>query len=297
MTRVRHRRHGAPPRHSPVVRACHARRHPRTRPGPRRGGPDRHRRRGSARRPPLGAAARGPPVPRRSGAPRDELAAGRGRAGGRRRRRAHRRRPVPGRVAAQRQPRLAGPRTGGDRRRDDPRPPRRPGRPARVGRDPGPVRPVPEPRPRLRRGLRRDAAAPRRTGVRSAGAAGPEPGEVWRWVTWTWLHWYVALRAEATVLAGSPATARHRLADARKLTTGNPIVYAIVERAEALLDDDPKRLLATATTFEAATAPTSRPAPCSSQAATTPHAEPPPWQPCSPANRNRLMRLVAFGDA
>ena len=31
----------------------------------------------------------------------------------------------------------------------------------------------------------------------------PEPGEVWRWVTWTWLHWYVALRAEAAVLAES----------------------------------------------------------------------------------------------
>ena len=31
-----------------------------------------------------------------------------------------------------------------------------------------------------------------------------EPSEVWKWVTWIWHHWYVALRAEAAVLAGSP---------------------------------------------------------------------------------------------
>ncbi|MFE9104480.1 ATP-binding protein [Actinomadura geliboluensis] len=78
-----------------------------------------------------------------------------------------------------------------------------------------------------------------------------EPGEVWRWVTWTWLHWYVALRAEATVLAGAPDAGR-RLTDARKLTAGNPVAGAIVERAEALLDGDTKRLLATADAFDAA---------------------------------------------
>ncbi|HEV2784292.1 MAG TPA: LuxR C-terminal-related transcriptional regulator, partial [Actinophytocola sp.] len=32
----------------------------------------------------------------------------------------------------------------------------------------------------------------------------PEPQQVWKWVTWIWLHWYVALRAEAAVLAGHP---------------------------------------------------------------------------------------------
>ncbi|QFG27598.1 ATPase [Actinomadura sp. WMMB 499] len=79
----------------------------------------------------------------------------------------------------------------------------------------------------------------------------PEPGEVWRWVTWVWLHWYVALRAEAAVLAGSPA-ARDRLAAARDLTSGNPVAGAIVDRAEALLDADPKRLLATVDAFDAA---------------------------------------------
>src|SRR5690606_9060012 len=37
----------------------------------------------------------------------------------------------------------------------------------------------------------------------------PEPGEVWQWITWTWLHWYVALRAEATVLSGAPRSEEH----------------------------------------------------------------------------------------
>ncbi|MEV6767280.1 LuxR C-terminal-related transcriptional regulator [Nocardia sp. NPDC051030] len=77
-----------------------------------------------------------------------------------------------------------------------------------------------------------------------------EPGEAWRWLTWIWLHWYVALRAEATVLAGRPDAADH-LAEARDLVAGNPIATAIVERAEALLTDDRARLLATADTFDA----------------------------------------------
>ncbi|OLT11271.1 hypothetical protein BJF79_24745 [Actinomadura sp. CNU-125] len=79
----------------------------------------------------------------------------------------------------------------------------------------------------------------------------PEPGEVRRWVTWMWLHWYVALRAEATVLAGAPG-ARDRLAEARKLTSGNPIAGAIVDRAEALLDGDGAGLLAASAAFDTA---------------------------------------------
>jgi predicted ATPase/DNA-binding CsgD family transcriptional regulator len=79
----------------------------------------------------------------------------------------------------------------------------------------------------------------------------PEPGEVWKWVTWIWLHWYVALRAEASVIAGSP-NARDRLADARTIGAGNPVASAIVERAEALLDKDQERLLATADAFATA---------------------------------------------
>ncbi|WP_097212885.1 MULTISPECIES: ATP-binding protein [unclassified Rhodococcus (in: high G+C Gram-positive bacteria)] len=79
----------------------------------------------------------------------------------------------------------------------------------------------------------------------------PEPGEVWRWVTWVWLHWYVALRAEATVLTGSPDAA-DRLAEARTIVACNPVAGAIVERAEAMLARDRERLLATADAFDAA---------------------------------------------
>ncbi|MFF5208513.1 ATP-binding protein [Streptosporangium sp. NPDC000396] len=79
----------------------------------------------------------------------------------------------------------------------------------------------------------------------------PEPRQVWKWVTWIWHHWYVALRAEAAVLAGSP-DARDRLAEARTIVAGNPVAGAIVERAEALLDGDQEALLATADAFDAA---------------------------------------------
>ncbi|GLX00933.1 hypothetical protein Misp02_50190 [Microtetraspora sp. NBRC 16547] len=79
----------------------------------------------------------------------------------------------------------------------------------------------------------------------------PEPGEVWQWVTWIWLHWYVALRAEAAVLAGSPG-ARDRVAEARTVVAGNPVATAIVERAQALLDNDQERLLATVDAFDTA---------------------------------------------
>jgi hypothetical protein len=79
----------------------------------------------------------------------------------------------------------------------------------------------------------------------------PEPAEVWKFVTWIWLHWYVALRAEASVLAGGP-DARERVAGARTTVAGNPVATAIVERADALLAGDRKRLLATADAFDAA---------------------------------------------
>ncbi|MFB7515832.1 LuxR C-terminal-related transcriptional regulator [Streptomyces sp. NPDC056144] len=81
----------------------------------------------------------------------------------------------------------------------------------------------------------------------------PEPEDVWKWVTWIWLHWYVSVRAEASVLAGHPeAEARARIAAARSVVTGNPVATAHLDRAEALLDGDLPRLLATATAFEAA---------------------------------------------
>lgn len=79
----------------------------------------------------------------------------------------------------------------------------------------------------------------------------PAPEEVWKWVTWIWLHWYVALRAEAAVLAGHPE-ARDRIAAARATVAGNPVATAQVERAAALLDGDLPRLLATADAFETA---------------------------------------------
>lgn len=79
----------------------------------------------------------------------------------------------------------------------------------------------------------------------------PEPDAVWKWVTWIWLHWYVALRAEAAVLAAGPDASR-LVADARAIVAGNPVAGAIVERAGALLDDDRRRLFATATAFDSA---------------------------------------------
>ena len=79
----------------------------------------------------------------------------------------------------------------------------------------------------------------------------PEPEQVWKWVTWIWLHWYVALRAEAAVLAGHP-DARDRIAAARTTVAGNPVAIAQVERAQALLEGDLPRLLAAADAFDAA---------------------------------------------
>lgn len=82
----------------------------------------------------------------------------------------------------------------------------------------------------------------------------PEPDAVWKWVTWIWLHWYVALRAEAAVLAGNSDAGRC-VADARAIVAGNPVAGAIVERAGALLDGDRQRVLATAAAFDAAGCP------------------------------------------
>lgn len=74
------------------------------------------------------------------------------------------------------------------------------------------------------------------------------------WLTGILLHWHLALRVEAAVLAGHPDAAGH-LADARPIVAGNPIASAILDRAAALLDDDRERVLATAAAFEAADCP------------------------------------------
>jgi predicted ATPase/DNA-binding CsgD family transcriptional regulator len=77
------------------------------------------------------------------------------------------------------------------------------------------------------------------------------------WLTGILLHWHLALRAEAAVLAGHPDAAHH-LAAAGPILAGNPIAGAIIDRAAALLDHDRERLLATATAFETAGCPYQR---------------------------------------
>ncbi|NUW43358.1 ATP-binding protein [Nonomuraea rhodomycinica] len=79
----------------------------------------------------------------------------------------------------------------------------------------------------------------------------PEPRQMWKWITWIWHHWYVALRSETAVLAES-RDARDIVAEARTVVAGNPVAAAIVERAGALLDGDQEALLATTDAFDAA---------------------------------------------
>ena len=81
-----------------------------------------------------------------------------------------------------------------------------------------------------------------------------QTGEPDKWLTWIWLHWHVALRAEAAVLAGDSDATRH-LTAARPVVAGNPVATTILDRAAALLDDDHARLLATAPAFETAGCP------------------------------------------
>jgi hypothetical protein len=85
-------------------------------------------------------------------------------------------------------------------------------------------------------------------------AVEPDEPEPSKWITWIWLHWYVALRAEAAVLAAGPH-ARSQLAAARAVVAGNPIATAIVQRADALVGQDRKQLLAAEAAFDAAGCP------------------------------------------
>jgi hypothetical protein len=77
------------------------------------------------------------------------------------------------------------------------------------------------------------------------------------WRIGTLLHWHVALRAEAAVLAGHRHATLH-LAAARPVVAGNPVATAILDRAAALADDDHERLVAAAPAFEAAGCPYQR---------------------------------------
>ncbi|TQM33069.1 ATP-binding protein [Nocardia bhagyanarayanae] len=89
---------------------------------------------------------------------------------------------------------------------------------------------------------------------RALAGLAAEPDQMDERVVWVWRHWYLALRAEAAVLAGHP-DARDYLAAARTSVAGNPIADAIVDRAAALLDNEPDGLPAIAAAFEAACCP------------------------------------------
>jgi hypothetical protein len=78
-----------------------------------------------------------------------------------------------------------------------------------------------------------------------------------KWLSWIWLHWHIALRVEAAVLAGH-SDANYHLTAARPIVAGNPIATAILDRAAALLDDDHERLLTTAAAFDTAGCPYQR---------------------------------------
>jgi predicted ATPase/DNA-binding CsgD family transcriptional regulator len=86
---------------------------------------------------------------------------------------------------------------------------------------------------------------------------GTEADEPSKWLSWIWLHWHVALRAEAAVLARNHHANRH-VATARAIVAGNLVAGTIVERAAALHDGDRERLLATAAAFDAAGCPYQR---------------------------------------
>ncbi|HEX6523183.1 MAG TPA: LuxR C-terminal-related transcriptional regulator [Streptosporangiaceae bacterium] len=86
---------------------------------------------------------------------------------------------------------------------------------------------------------------------------GTQTGEPNKWLTWIWLHWHIALRAEAAVLAGHSDASRY-IAAARPVVAGNPIATGILDRAAALLDDDYERLPAIAAAFETAGCPYQR---------------------------------------
>ena len=178
------------------------------------------------------AAGRGQPL-------RHLSAPGRGSPGRRHRGHARRQRPIPRQLDPLRPATGTQPRHHGRRRRDGPRAARRRPRPGRMA------------------GGRRRA---RRTPERKAGygptfdaivllhreqatlalerlAAEPDEPAPSKWITWIWLHWHVALRAEAAVLAQDPH-APSQLAAASAVVAGNPIATAIVQRAEALLGQD-----------------------------------------------------------
>ena len=86
----------------------------------------------------------------------------------------------------------------------------------------------------------------------SAGAAGAGARAGVAWVTWIWLHWYVALRAEAAVLAGASGRRRPRGTRPGRSSpaTRSPAPSWTEPRRCSMRTR--KRLLATAVAFDAA---------------------------------------------
>jgi hypothetical protein len=78
------------------------------------------------------------------------------------------------------------------------------------------------------------------------------PDDTTAWATWSgglWRTWYSALWVEAGVLAGSDDVADRRDVGGRA-AEGNPIAECIVERAGAMADGEPRRLVELASDFE-----------------------------------------------
>jgi hypothetical protein len=82
-------------------------------------------------------------------------------------------------------------------------------------------------------------------------ALADDPDTLDHWDTGVWRQWYAALWAEAAVLDDGvdDGDRSKRLDQARKITAGNPIATAIVDRAEALAAGRRARLPAIAATL------------------------------------------------
>ena len=159
--------------------------------------------------PTMGPAAARPAAAGR-GRPRRHVSAPGGGRPGRRRRRT-RSPPAAGSSTAGPTPAAHGPPASarGRRGRDGPRPARRPRRPSRMARDRRPAGRAPRAQGRLQPHVRRHRPAPPWTGdprPRAARGRDRRTGAQ-KWLTWIWLHWHVALRAEAAVLAAAPTPA------------------------------------------------------------------------------------------
>jgi hypothetical protein len=81
-----------------------------------------------------------------------------------------------------------------------------------------------------------------------------DPTELNNWYTGEWRTWYAGLHAEAAALAGHP-DAGDRIARARPIAQPNPVVDAMLDRAQAILDGDRARLVTIARRLEGSGCP------------------------------------------